>query len=706
MLTDSVQSWDTTLQTLQCEASLEYAAPQLEGYEIIELIGEGSYGAVWLARETETGVRVAIKRFRRRPDAKCCAEVEHLAKLNAVRGIVALRKVHLHAEPYCYVMEHLPGGTLADLMRREGPRGFQDAWEKFKQLVEALRDVHREGIVHGDIKPDNILLDGAGMPRLCDFGQARGRGSHARTLGTLFYMPPEQARMEGIPDPRWDVYALGALLYEMLTGDKPRFSTDLSKLLTSPTSSGTETRDRLDQYARHLEAHPSVDAHRHVKQVDSSVARLVDRCLTIEFDDRLTDANAIWREIKDSEHKRRAKPLYIFGALAPAIVFLLLGSMVLLGGQLMLNRITQDWKLQTHSSNAAVAEAIGSSIKDFYDNRISILEKAAKSSKTLELFVSPDHDKQVDALRALYDRHRADVSRWTLTDADGIQRANYGRTGERDLDDDPAAMVGEDLTNINKNFAFRSWFNGKQERPETSATDPINIADFKRRTGRKSNVSPPFCRQGNAQFVMTAISCPVAESDQAAPVGLLHCTIPYRQSIDWVAQFEREQRDAGRQVVFIAQKPELAHASTAGPELLVTYHPAVGNMAEKVRAWREKVQRGDNGAEQPAFKVPAKTDEHYQRAFAGITELGQFKDSFDNRQYVGSSAIVELSNGQKLAVIVQQGEEIAMGPLRTLRNFVYGLGGSLFLLGAVFLACNTYLLYRFLRNERKAAAYA
>src|SRR3954452_8921234 len=129
----------------QRQVSLELAAPQLDGYEVLELIGEGTYGEVWRARETQTGVIVAIKRFREQPSEQCCAEVEHLAKLSSVRGIVALRKVHLQSEPFCYVMEHLPGGTLAALLRRDGPRDFRDAWEKFRRLVEAMCYVHKDG---------------------------------------------------------------------------------------------------------------------------------------------------------------------------------------------------------------------------------------------------------------------------------------------------------------------------------------------------------------------------------------------------------------------------------------------------------------------------------------------------------------------------------------------------------------------------------
>src|SRR6185503_10970547 len=101
---------------LQREISRRLAAPALDGYEVTEFIGEGTYGDVWQARDKTTGAIVAIKRLRKQPDQQSRAEVRMLAGLDAARGIVALKNIHLDSEPFAYVMEYMPGGTLADLI--------------------------------------------------------------------------------------------------------------------------------------------------------------------------------------------------------------------------------------------------------------------------------------------------------------------------------------------------------------------------------------------------------------------------------------------------------------------------------------------------------------------------------------------------------------------------------------------------------------
>src|SRR3990172_11811711 len=192
--------------------------PEVAGYEMERQLGAGSYGEVWLAIHKNTGRKVAIKffsRFKGLDWPLLKREVGKLVEVVSERRVVHLLHVGWDADPPYYVMEFLSGGSLADrLSGRTLP--VRDAVAVVREVGEALVYVHGKAILHCDLKPANVLLDGRGRARLVDFGQARLGSEAGPALGTLFYMAPEQTDPHAIPDARWDVYALGALLYTML----------------------------------------------------------------------------------------------------------------------------------------------------------------------------------------------------------------------------------------------------------------------------------------------------------------------------------------------------------------------------------------------------------------------------------------------------------------------------------------------------------
>ena len=141
-------------------------------------------------------------------------EVEKLVFLSADRYVVQLLDVGWDADPPYYVMEYVENGSLDDLLCSGTARSASaEAVEMFREIAVGLAHAHGKGVLHCDLKPANILLDQDHRPRLADFGQSRLSHEQKPALGTLFYMAPEQADLEAVPDVRWDVYALGAILY-------------------------------------------------------------------------------------------------------------------------------------------------------------------------------------------------------------------------------------------------------------------------------------------------------------------------------------------------------------------------------------------------------------------------------------------------------------------------------------------------------------
>jgi tRNA A-37 threonylcarbamoyl transferase component Bud32 len=211
----------------------ERSAGQKVGkFEVIDTVGQGAFGTVYMARDPELDRVVAIKvprsgnlagpqdldRFLR--EARSVAQLRH-------PSIVSVHEVgQVEGVPFL-VSDFVRGVTLADLMSARRP-GFREAAELVASVADALQYAHAQGVVHRDVKPSNIMIGEDGTPHLMDFGLAKREAGEitmtieGQVLGTPAYMSPEQARGEAhAVDKRGDVYSLGVVLYQLLTGELP-----------------------------------------------------------------------------------------------------------------------------------------------------------------------------------------------------------------------------------------------------------------------------------------------------------------------------------------------------------------------------------------------------------------------------------------------------------------------------------------------------
>jgi len=284
---------------------------EVDGFRIDSLLGQGSSSEVVLAHDPD-GHRVVLKlprdaavaspksfdRFRR--------ELQIVARLDHPGIERSIDRRTARSRPYL-VMEYVEGETLASLLEREGPLPVDRAVGFAIQLAEALAYAHVHGVVHRDVKPGNVLVAGGDRLVIMDFGIALLDGSRRLTfglfgdrLGTPDYMSPEQIQGKR-GDPRSDIYALGAVLFEMLTG--------------RPPWQGQDTMEVINQ---HLTAPVPPMADLGV-EVPPAVEGIVRRCLRKRPEERYADAAALshdlehWQELEPAQFELAEEP-----GLAPA----------------------------------------------------------------------------------------------------------------------------------------------------------------------------------------------------------------------------------------------------------------------------------------------------------------------------------------------------------------------------------------------------
>lgn len=215
---------------------------QIHNYKIISRLGEGGMANVYLAENQVLGNQVALKllkeEFVQHPNIRkrFLAEARNLAQMSHL-NVIKVTDLIDAGDIVAFVMEYIEGETLEDYIERKGKLPDEEIETLFKQMIQAVEYVHLQGFIHRDIKPSNFMLTKNGSVKLLDFGIAKNTNDSAvdytktglmQQMGTPMYMSPEQVKNTSEVTKETDIYSLGVVLWQMVTGKKPYDSNTLS----------------------------------------------------------------------------------------------------------------------------------------------------------------------------------------------------------------------------------------------------------------------------------------------------------------------------------------------------------------------------------------------------------------------------------------------------------------------------------------------
>jgi serine/threonine protein kinase len=528
------------------------AVPLAKGYKLLRPLGEGTFGTVWLA-EDRAGVKVAIKFFAHgagREWQQLQDEVRTLAQLETTAGIIPLKEVEPEADPPYFVMGYAEGGSLAQKIE-SGAIPVKEAFRYFRHIAEALAFVHAKGIRHCDLKPANILLNQHGQPLIADFGQAHLSDDATPSLGTFYYMAPEQAELDSsIPDTRWDVYSMGALLYAMLTGQPPRRDAQLSEELKRTV----QLHHRLKIYRDRIRSMPTPTAHGKMPGMDRMLTQIVDRCLELNPAKRFRDAGAVIDALETRKRQRRQRPLLALGAVFSLAALGLLAA----AGAWFARSATADaatsLRVQQLHSNQVAAQLAANVLEEKFKDRIGFLESlvsadsaqlarwidtgsvARKASEGANVppELKPLRDWLLTSYLSQYDASKSRsryFSALVVIDAQGFVLARAGMVRDETKPRIAPSSIEERKDNYDRSYTWRNWFNGErdyfEEENEPKPRKPIG----------RPNISEPYVgvkfTKGQTSINITV---PVIHDDRV--VGLLMGNLKWNDFQRWLEEVQ------------------------------------------------------------------------------------------------------------------------------------------------------------------------
>ncbi len=680
MAADSTEYQSFEQQREARQLSLRKTRPpsSVPNYHIDRFLGSGAYGEVWVATDRRTGRRVAIKFYTHRAGLDwplLDREVEKLVFMAADRYVVQLLDVGRDAEPPYFVMEYIENGSLEDWLATHGPMPVDQAVQIFHEITVGLLHAHGRGILHCDLKPANVLLDQDHRPRLADFGQSRLTHEQTPSLGTLFYMAPEQAALDAMPDARWDVYALGAMLYAMLTGGPPHRTPEALQWLES----AADLPERLRRYRRLIQESGPPQGHRRVPGIDRALVELIDHCLVADPKRRLANVQAVLDALLVRERSRARRPLVMLGFVGPLVLLMV---MALFGWRGYVRAKTDSDEALTaraleknHFAAKAVAGAAAQEIERYFwaVEEVARTPDLARELAELQqpdsplaplLLVLRDPNKNTEPLpeRDALIQHSArqtvqnrieqllaqgpvaNAASWFVTDAYGTQLA--------------AAFKEETAANtVGQNYGWRTYFHGgarddvRRSRLGTRELIHYEWPDPHRHI-EHTHLSAPFQSKATNRWKV-AISTPVLYQGQF--VGVLAVTV----DIGVFVHFEE-----GTEYFFAV----LVDGRSGDSEGMILEHPLFEKILEHSGRLPDSFSR--QRVDSQTLRAGGMTN--YQDPL-GLTPEGQ---SYRRRWIAAVAPVIvrarHVENGQVqwvdtgLKVIVQEDYHATVGPVRQL----------------------------------------